>query len=135
MTGLKMVRLGDICSVMDVDHKMPKSQESGIPFISVKDLSDNGELDFADCKFISEEDYNKQKKKCSVRKNDVLFSRIGTIGLSKIVEDDTKFGISYSLCIIRSSDKILPEYLENVVSSPIILNQAKVGTRSIAVPD
>ncbi len=133
--GWSTVRLGEVCEVMDVDHKMPKSQQNGIPFISAKDLVRSSHINFAETKFISEEDYQRQAKKCNARKNDVLFSRIGTIGVARLVEDNRKFGISYSLCVVRPSKKVVPEYLEALMNSDVVKRQATMGTQSIAVPD
>lgn len=127
--------MGEVCEVMDVDHKMPRSQSDGIPFISAKDLVSSSDIDFSETKFISEEDYLRQAKKCAPKKNDVLFSRIGTIGVARLVRDERKFGISYSLCIVRPSEKIAPEYLETLMNSEVVRSQATVRTQSIAVPD
>jgi type I restriction enzyme S subunit len=133
--GWNEAKLGEVCEVMDVDHKMPKSQRNGVPFISAKDLLPGPRINFADTKFISEEDYLRQTKKCAPKKDDVLFSRIGTIGIARLVKEDRKFGISYSLCIVRPSERVLPEYLEALMNSEVIRRQASVGTQSIAVPD
>ncbi len=133
--GWSAVRLGEVCRVMDVDHKMPKSQPNGIPFISAKDLVGSSSIDFSETKFISEEDYRRQAKKCAPKKNDVLFTRIGTIGVARLVKDDRRFGISYSLCVVRPSEKVVPEYLEALMNSEVVKKQATMGTQSIAVPD
>jgi len=56
--------LYEICdAITDIDHKMPKSVEEGKIFLSVKDLSDNEEIDFSNSKFISEEDFNHLSRK------------------------------------------------------------------------
>lgn len=133
----EIVNLGDICGIMDVDHKIPKSQFTGVPFISAKDLvGDEDDINFTDIKFVSEEDYRIQAKKCTPRKNDVLFSRTGAkLGIARLVKDDRKFGISSSLCIVRPSEKILPVYLETLMNSDKVHDQAELGTKSIGVPD
>jgi type I restriction enzyme S subunit len=133
----EIVKLCDICGIMDVDHKIPKSQLTGVSFISAKDLvGDETDISFTDIKFISEEDYRIQAKKCTPRKNDVLYTRTGAkLGIARLVKDDRTFGISSSLCIVRSSEKILPVYLETLLNSDKVHNQAKLGTKSIGVPD
>jgi len=51
-------RLGTILhKLTDGTHSRPKYVDSGIPFISVKDVS-SGTLDFSNCKFITEEEHN-----------------------------------------------------------------------------
>ena len=46
-------RLGDICTIGDIDHRMPKSVLEGIPYLMTGDFIDNNGLDFKNCKFIS----------------------------------------------------------------------------------
>ena len=51
-----MTRLGHLCSdINDVNHEMPKAVYEGVPFLSAKDLLDDGTLNFTnDVKMISE---------------------------------------------------------------------------------
>jgi type I restriction enzyme, S subunit len=130
-----MVRLGDISQVMDVDHRMPTKTMTGVPLISTTELTSGEDIDFRDAKFISEEDYVRQAKKCTPRKGDVLLTRYGTVGVAKLVRTDTRFAVSYSICIIRPSDEVVPEYLEALMNSEIVQRQAKAGTIGIAIPD
>lgn len=44
--------------VVDGTHHTPRYIESGMPFISVKDIRD-GQIFFDDCKYISEEDHKR----------------------------------------------------------------------------
>jgi type I restriction enzyme, S subunit len=45
--------------IADVDHNMPKAVQDGVPFISAKDLKDDGTIDFSAPKMISEADYTR----------------------------------------------------------------------------
>jgi len=45
--------------ISDVDHKMPKAVADGVPFISARDLKDDGSIDFENAKRISEEDFQR----------------------------------------------------------------------------
>ncbi len=55
--GWEWVRFGDIMlKVTDGAHTTPKYVASGVPFLSVKDMS-SGKLDFSDTKFISEDEH------------------------------------------------------------------------------
>ena len=65
-------RLGDILlKLTDGTHSTPKYTESGVPFISVKDVS-AGKLDFSNCKHISEAEHNTLTKTEHCRKLTML---------------------------------------------------------------
>lgn len=111
-------RLGNICKqITDGAHKTPKYIDSGIPFLSVKNIS-KGYLDFSDIKYISEEEHNSLISRCNPQRNDLLFCRIGTLGRFKVIDTDTKFSIFVSLGLIKLSDNICPKYMEYVLNSP-----------------
>jgi len=75
-------RLGEVCKYYDGTHQTPKYVKSGIPFFSVEHLtSDN----FTKTKFISESVFNKENKRVKLEKEDILMTRIGDIGTSKLI--------------------------------------------------
>ena len=132
----KWVRLYDICSlVTDVNHKMPRAVVDGVKFISAKDLVSGGRINLEnDVKRISEEDFAQLGKRVIPQRGDIIYSRIGTIGKSRIVKTDERFMVSYSLCVIRPSN-VNANYLNYYLDSGIVLEQAKKEARSIGVPD
>ncbi len=87
--------------ISDVDHKMPKAVAEGVPFVSARDLKDDGSIDFDNAKRISKEDYERLSRKVQIRRGDIIYSRIGTIGKARLVVCDIRFIISYSCCLIR----------------------------------
>ena len=123
--------------IADIDHKMPKSVEKGKIFLSAKDLSDNGELDFSNPKFISEEDFKHLSRKVKPKKLDIIYSRIGAkLGKARLVKTDHDFIVSYSCCTVRpKQDIVAPLYLKYILDSEATLRQASHGTRGIGVPD
>jgi type I restriction enzyme S subunit len=136
--GFKWKRLRDICiEIADIDHKMPKGFPSGKMFLSAKDLSDDGELDFSDPKFISEEDFAQLSRKIKPRKNDIIYSRIGAkLGKARLVKTNDDFLVSYSCCTIRPEPALVSSlYLRYYLDSSETLKQATHGTKSIGVPD
>jgi hypothetical protein len=62
--GWVCVQLISLCTAIgDVDHKMPKAQEKGIPYVSTKDFLQDGQINFEKAKKISGEDYKKLCRK------------------------------------------------------------------------
>ena len=131
-------RLISVCEeIGDIDHNMPKasSDNTGIPFLSAKDILDDNSLNFTNnVKHISREDYVRLGRKMTPRMNDIVFSRIGSLGKVGVVRDNTEFLISYSCCIIRSLHINL-EYLKYYLMSPIIQAHIIDAKTGIGVPD
>jgi type I restriction enzyme S subunit len=127
-----------ICDqIADVDHQMPKAVAHGVPFISAKDLKDDGTIDFSAPKMISEEDYKRLSRKVQMRRGDIVYSRIGArLGKARLVEVDTRFLISYSCCLVRPLPEFVDKcYIQLFLNSTMALRQAHRGTQSIGVPD
>lgn len=72
--GVESSRLTSICSLIsDIDHKMPKAVDNGVLFLSVKDLLNDGTINYSDnIKMISEEDFLRLSKKALPQKNDII---------------------------------------------------------------
>lgn len=132
----EFVRIGSLALVTDIDHKMPPSVGHGIPFISAKDITEDGEITFDGAKQISEESFSRLSRKICPRNGDIIFSRIGTIGRVGLVKSDRKFLMSYSCCIIRIvNSEVDSTYLSYVLKSEMINKQILLETQSIGVPD
>lgn len=126
----------------DVDHKMPKAVEKGIPYLSTSNILENGNIDYKNAKLISEIDYNNLSVKIKPEQDDIIFPRYGTIGRNVIVKENKKFLVSYSCAIIKIvPNQILSKFLLYYTFSPIIkkeirryiveTTQANIGIASI----
>lgn len=116
----------DACAlVTDGTHYTPKNAGRGIPFLTVKDVS-NEALDFLGCSFISQEDFETARAGNSApQPGDVLFSKDGTVGKVHVVETDRPFAVLSSLAILRPKmGTVDPKYFGHVLRSPDVLNDA-----------
>ena len=94
----KFANLEDICSkIVDGTHHTPTYLESGVPFISVKDIRD-GKIFFDDCKFISEIQHKELARRCDPQVGDLLITKSGTIGRCAIVETENEFSLFVRSC-------------------------------------
>lgn len=127
-------RLGDVCSkITDGTHKTPIYLDSGVPFISAKNIV-NGELDFSDIKHISEHEYAEIQKRCQTEIGDILLSKSGSLGSPVIVKTSEKIGLFESLAVIKyDRNKLLPEFLCEQINTDIIQRQFKAGTKGVAI--
>ena len=86
--GWEWCRLGEICiQITDGAHKTPNYISNGVPFLSIKNIS-QGYFDFNDVKYISQEQHNELTKRCKPELGDLLFCRIGTLGRFKVIDID-----------------------------------------------
>lgn len=85
-------RLKDYLDVRDGTHDSPKYYSSGIPFVTSKNLV-NGQIDFSNVKYISQEDHEAFSARSKVDDNDILFAMIGSIGNPVLVKKTCDFSI------------------------------------------
>ena len=115
----------------DGTHSTPKYTQSGIPFLSVKDMS-TGKLSFTNTKFISEEEHQLLSQRCHPCKGDLLLSKVGTTGIPLIIDDDREFSIFVSLALIKFFPKFIDSsFLIALLKSPLVQMQVKENTRGV----
>lgn len=121
--------LGEICFITDGTHKTPNYIETGIPFLSVKNIS-KGFFDLSDVKYISLEEHNKLIKRAKPEFGDILICRIGTLGKAIKISLEFEFSIFVSLGLLKPKVKIISDYLVYFLNSYFIegwINNNKVG--------
>ncbi|MDE5539166.1 MAG: restriction endonuclease subunit S, partial [Bacilli bacterium] len=118
--------------ITDGTHSTPKYTSCGIPFLSVKDMS-NGKLSFNSCKYISEEEHKVLYKRCDPKNGDLLITKVGTTGVPVIVDVDFEFSLFVSVALLRfNQEKFYNKYLKYVVESNFIQNIIDINTKGIA---
>ena len=123
-------RLGSLLKfISDGTHKTPNYVTSGIPFLSVQNIS-SGKLTMDKIKYITEEEHNVLIKRVKPTKGDILICRIGTLGKALKIYWDFEFSIFVSLGLLRPVDEKLTDYLVFCINSPLGFNwiqKNKVG--------
>ena len=118
--------------VIDGSHHTPTYTDSGIPFLRVTDLH-NKRVDLDKVKFISEEEHQNLLKRTKPERGDVLLSKNGTIGLTKVIDWDWEFSIFVSLCLIKFKKTFLPELFSYFFQSSIVDRQIKESSKQSTV--
>ena len=143
--GVKYYTLNTVCNVYDGTHKTPKYTDSGIKFASVENIANP----YATEKYISISDYEKYKIK--PQRNDLLMTRIGSIGVCTVIESDEPLAYYVSLALLRPDNSILnSRYLKYAIESlhcrkelrkrtlvnavPIKINMGDIGKITLPVP-
>ncbi len=124
------VRLGTLAQLIsDGTHKTPHYVDSGIPFLSVQNIS-KGYFDLTKIKYITEEEHQKLIERVKPQRNDILICRIGTLGKAIKITVDFEFSIFVSLGLIRLVDATLIDFIITAINSPLGLkwiDENKVG--------
>ena len=102
----------NVCSfVTDGTHDTPKYVEEGTPLITSKNLKED-EINFTTARNISIEDHKKISIRSGVKKGDVLFAMIGTIGNPVVVQTERIFSIKNVALFKENGSFINSEYLK-----------------------
>jgi len=115
--GWRVGKLGEVCLKISKGTTPRKNAVEGlkseIPFLKVKDLTDNGRIKFNALEKIPNEIHNKSLKRSKLEVNDILFSIAGTIGRVVIVPEELDdSNCNQAIAFIRLSNK--ENYLEYV---------------------
>jgi type I restriction enzyme S subunit len=114
--------IGSFCKVGDIDHRMPKSVENGIPYVMTGDFFGINEIDFNNSKRISQQDYDLLSRKIKPEFGDVIIARYASVGAVRYVETNIEFLVSYSCAIIKCFNGFYSKYLYYVLQSQNIQN-------------
>lgn len=115
--------------VVDGVHKKPDYQPSGVPFLTVKNLTAGPGIVFEDCKFVSEKDHAQFIKRTNPEFGDILISKDGTLGVTRAVRTRVPFSIFVSIALVKPIDRSMTSYLEYAFQSPLVQEQMTgVGT-------
>ena len=113
-------KLNEITEVKDGTHDSPKYIKEGIPFVTQKNIRQDG-LSFADTRFITETDHEKFYKRSNVTYGDILISMIGANrGMAAIVDDKRIFSIK-NVGLIKESKNINKHYLLYYLKSSLAI--------------
>lgn len=118
------IRLKDCCvSIADGDHQPAPKSEQGIKFIKIKDIRNNT-ISFSEALFVPVEYYRKLQSDRKPQRNDVLYSVVGSFGVSAFVNTDDSFCFERNIALLRSKNNVIPKFLYYAVSAPDFYNQA-----------
>ena len=122
--------LSDITmQITDGAHFTPTYTSTGIPFLRVTDLKSKNLLDSA-IKYIPKKEHDELIKRCKPEKGDILYSKNGTIGLTRFVTWDWEFSIFVSLCLIKPNCELInPIYLKHYLESNIVNDQIRIRSK------
>jgi type I restriction enzyme, S subunit len=108
----KWKEMWEICELItDGSHLTPPRLPSGKIMLSAKNVR-NGFLNLDDVRYVSENDFKREIKRCFPQKNDILMVSVGaTIGRAAIVRNEPPFMIVRSVALLRPLKEVNPAYV------------------------
>ncbi|MBS9907646.1 restriction endonuclease subunit S [Vibrio alginolyticus] len=110
-------------TLIDCDHKTPKAQESGFPYIGIPQLKDC-RITLDGARLICEEDFNHWRRKAKPQEHDIIMSRRCNPGETGYVTADLNIALGQNLVLLRSDGKtVYPPFLRWLTRGPYWWNQ------------
>lgn len=111
-------RMSDFCYVTDGTHDTPAKAAEGVPLVTGKCIQE-GKINFDEAYLISIYDHEKIKQRSGLQTGDILFSNIGTVGKTCIVNYDREFSTK-NVIIFKPDNVVKGLYLYYwLISKPI----------------
>lgn len=128
------VLLGDVCStIRDGAHATPKYVESGIPFVTVRNIT-SGSVSFEGAKYVSHETHAELTKRVKPERGDILVSKDGTIGIPCLVETDEEFSIFVSVALLKPIRSLVnPAFLSTQLGTESVQRQIREYSKGVAI--
>ena len=127
----KTKTLGEIATIKDGTHQTPNYVPSGIPFYSVEHVTSG---DFANTKFISEDEHQFLTKSYKIEKGDILMTRIGSIGDCKLIDWDVNASFYVSLALLKIQPGNSAAYVVHYSRSVSFQNEIEIHSLPSAIP-
>ena len=115
----QILRMSDFCYVTDGTHDTPKPvNDDGVPLVTGKCIK-NGFIDFNEPYNISYQDHESISKRSGLQTGDILFSNIGTVGTTCLVNYDREFSVK-NVIIFKPGNIKVSNYLYSWLNSDSI---------------
>jgi type I restriction enzyme S subunit len=97
--------------LIDCDHKTPKEQEEGMPYVGIPQLK-NGRIVLDGVRLVTEDDFHHWRRKAKPTADDVILSRRCNPGEIAYVPANLEIALGQNLVLLRSDgDKVFPPFL------------------------
>jgi type I restriction enzyme S subunit len=119
--GWMWVRADEIAlKISDGVHRTPSYVPSGVPFITVKNLTEGTGISFRETKFITEADHAEFCRRTHPEPGDVLVTKDGTIGVARVIDTERAFSVFVSVALVKMIDRALGPFFALAMNSPVI---------------
>lgn len=117
-------KLDNVFKVFDSLHKTPTFSDDGFSMVRVTDIK-GGYLDLNNTIKVSPEVFAEFTKKYKPKASDIVFSRVGSYGISSYVATNTPFCLGQNTVIAESNSSADPLYIFNVLKGQYVKRQVE----------
>ena len=113
--GWEENQLGKVADLIDCLHKTPTYSEEGFPMVRVTDIKP-GFLNLSKTRKVDEKTFIEFSKKHTPQPGDIVFSRVGSYGVTAIVNTNEAFCLGQNTVFILP--KVNPYFFYHFLNSP-----------------
>ncbi|MCU4579589.1 restriction endonuclease subunit S [Acinetobacter gyllenbergii] len=118
--------VGVVSDVIDPqpDHRAPTISENGngFPYIGIRDVNKDGTLNFETARPVEESAVVKQEQSFTIEPHNIIFCKVGTLGLPRKIIPHGRCALSATLVLIKAK-KIESQFLLYALDSDCIISQ------------
>ena len=112
-------KLIDCCEfISDGDHLPPPKSDSGVPFITISNITGQNKLSFEDTMFVPESYYNGLNENKKAQKGDILYSVVGSFGKPVYVDFDKQMVFQRHIAILRPKRNVNARFIYYTMLNP-----------------
>jgi type I restriction enzyme S subunit len=106
--------------IYDGPHATPKPSDNGPVFLGIKNVTEDGRLDFSEIRHVSEEEFPKWTQRVKPQRDDIVFSYEATLHRYARIPDGFEGCLGRRMALIRPDvKKVDPRFLHYYLLSPI----------------
>lgn len=112
-------KLVDCCEfISDGDHLPPPKSDSGVPFITISNITGQNKLSLEDTMFVPESYYNGLNENKKAQKGDILYSVVGSFGKPVYVDFDKQMVFQRHIAILRPKRNVNARFIYYTMLNP-----------------
>ena len=112
-------KLIDCCEfISDGDHLPPPKSDSGVPFITISNITGQNKLSLEDTMFVPESYYNGLNENKKPQKGDILYSVVGSFGKPVYVDFDKQMVFQRHIAILRPKRNVNARFIYYTMLNP-----------------
>lgn len=106
---MKTIRLESVTSkIVDGVHHTPTYVDSGVPFLTVENLTRSPGISLTPCRYVSDRAHNEYRNRIEPLAGDVLVSKDGTLGVARLVPGGfPTASVFVSVAVLRPRTQVL----------------------------
>ena len=127
----EIFRLHYLADVVDPqpDHRAPAIREvGGFPYVGIRDLRSDGTVNTGTARQVSEEAVVKQEASFSINEGDIVFCKVGTLGLPRLIKLHCRLALSATLVLVKPHLHRLSRFLRYALDAPGTYTQISLAS-------